>query len=101
MNLFTRARLRLTALYTALMAVVLALVAGAILIVGVRETRLADDLALRLQAEGIAARVGRGEIGRDRPLGPDDDGDREDGHRLEQQGTLTYVLPVDGGYLIS
>lgn len=52
--MFTRARLRLTALYTGLLAITLAAVLGAMLVNATRETRDTDDLELRLRAEYVA-----------------------------------------------
>jgi two-component system sensor histidine kinase CiaH len=97
---FTRARLRLTALYVLLMGVTLALVAGGVLVLAVRETRRTDDLELRLRAEGLAADVrGAGAAAFAQPGGAGhDDGhdDREERARIERQGILAYVLPVEG-----
>jgi signal transduction histidine kinase len=98
--MFTRARLRIALLFTSLLAVTLALVAGGILFESVREARRSDDLGLKLQAEGIAARSAPGGPAASQPDFDDDHGRHGDEHRVQDQGILTYVLPVQGGQIV-
>src|SRR5215207_6302284 len=110
--MFSRARLRLTLLYVLQLGGSLALVAGAIFVLGVREARRSDDQELRLNAEyvaGTALRRPPGDPGafvRGRAFdnGAPTEGESrpprgERGPGLESQGTLTYLLPVVGGQL--
>lgn len=99
--MFTRARLRLTLLYIALMGATLALLAAGITVFVVRETHRTEDQELRLRAEGLAERGVR--VGGGGPFGefrPGDDGDGRPptrGRGLEREGILTYLLPVVNG----
>lgn len=120
--MFRRARLRLTALYIALMGVTLALVAAGILLLGVQQARRTEDQSLRLRAESLANLVRRPGgppfvSGQGGPFGggggqgggqgagqgspasagvenPDPGRPPE---RIEQQGILDYQLFVQGG----
>ena len=99
--MFERARLRLTLLYIALMGVMLALVAGGILVLGARQAQRTEDQSLRLRAESLAGRAGW--FGRREPPGFDPalesaDGPRHD--RLEQEGIIDYEIPVRGNRVI-
>jgi len=104
--MFTRARFRLTLLYLLLLGGTLALVAGAILVLGVRQARRADDLELRLSADGLGARaaavpvfVPTAPFRDDRDRRPQRDTLQERRPFLEAQGTLAYLLPVVSGVL--
>ena len=95
--MFQRARLRLTLFYIALMGVTLALVAGGILVLGAQQARRTEDQSLRLAAEKTPVFAGR--LGR-RPPAPDADSrppDERTHDRLEQEGILTYEMPVHLG----
>src|SRR5579883_3409706 len=58
--MFTRARLRLTLLYAGLLALTVALVAGAIGVLAVNDARSTDDHELMLRASALAVLVQRG-----------------------------------------
>ena len=120
--MFTRARWRLTLFYTALLALTVALVAGAIGVLAVQDARSTDDHELRLRASALAAMVQRGpgpppaysdaigqgslssnangsnaggQNGAGGDGGPGGLGDHGRPHPLEEQGLLDFILPVD------
>lgn len=102
MNEFSRARLGLMLQYGVLIALLLALVAGGVTCVSIRESGRADDAELRLFAEAAAARLAAGqpatdspERGRDKEDEDDDDHDRD----LEHAGLVLFVLPITDGSL--
>ena len=91
--MFTRARLRLTALYAGLFALGLIAVAVALAVSSVREARRSADAELQARAQDIAGHVRRG----DALIGGSQQADGDEGDRIEGRGILAYVLPVTNG----
>jgi len=96
--MFTRARLHLTLLYAALLSITVALVAGAIGVLAVREARNTDDRELRIRAEAKLAAL---------PPGPPPNLSGPPlafpggfPPRLEGEGLLEYIIPVIDGQLL-
>jgi signal transduction histidine kinase len=90
--MFTRARLRLTALYAGLFALGLIAVAVALAVNSVREARRSADAELQLRAQDIAGHVRRGDTLPQGGQQPD-----SDDTNIEGRGILAYVLPVTNG----
>jgi signal transduction histidine kinase len=103
--MFARARLRIAALYLALLGLIVVLVAGSLVLLAARDARRTADLELRLRAEGLVAAVQRdGVTAAARQTAErheeEDEHDEEERHEaLERAGFLTYVLPIADGLL--
>jgi signal transduction histidine kinase len=102
--MFTRARLHLTLLYSALLGVTIVLVAGAIGILAVQEARRSEDRQLQIRAQSMAAAIPPGPP--PSPSGPPPipgppPGVERPPLRLEQQGLLEYFLPVRDGQIFT
>src|SRR5690348_13220755 len=98
--MFTRARLHLTLLYSALLGLTVVLVAGAIGFAAVREARSTDDRELSIRASAIESGIPQGpppSFSSPPPLPPEGGGR---GPRLEERGLLEFVLPVFNGRLL-
>ncbi|MGD9894687.1 MAG: sensor histidine kinase [Dehalococcoidia bacterium] len=100
-----RARLRIAALYIALLGLIVILVAGSLVLLAARDARQTADLELRLRAEGLAAAVQRdGVTATSRRTAErheeEDEHEEEERHEaLERAGFLTFVLPIADGQL--
>jgi signal transduction histidine kinase len=97
--MFTRARLRLTLTYAALLGVTVLLVAGAIGALAVREARQTDDRELQIRAGSLLASLPPGPPVA--PTGPPPFGPPDRPPRLEEQGLLDYVLLFENGKLLA
>jgi signal transduction histidine kinase len=102
--MFARARLRIAALYIALLGLIVVLVAGSLVLQAARDARRTADLELRLRAEGLAAAVQRDGVTttsrRTAERHEEEDEHEDERHEaLERAGFLTYVLPMTGGLL--
>jgi two-component system, OmpR family, sensor histidine kinase CiaH len=99
--MFTRARLHLTLLYAALLALTALLIAGAIGTLAVQEARHTDDRELQLRATAIAAGISQSPAPAFSGPRPPSRGPDGRGPQLEQQGVLEYIMPVNGGHLFA
>lgn len=95
--MFSRARLRISLLYAALMGVLVALVAGLLTISAVYEARHTADLELRKRAEGAAAMGAALGLPPQAVAVPAPPGPLPEEDPLAWQGIVTYVLPVIDG----
>src|SRR5690349_25139539 len=90
--MFTRARLRLTILYTALIGFTLVLVVGAVALLAVQAARRTDDQELRLRAQSVAGPLMTN--GSSAPVAATEGEEHEPGEHLEREGILTSMLAV-------